>query len=387
MLDARTLPRPVAQVERKAAIRFTMSTGMPVEQRADWKARLKRASTSSLSPETINAAKAIANAQNHSETTDDEAEFLHRVVVFVQRHWRSRRAHTSLELGGTKAAVLQRAWRLRVKRRGDGVYVGYLMKTASGNGPLERLRAARLRAVGACGGAGVMVEGVNAGSVDTGGDQVSLDLRSLQPTAPSFPRWFVLDERSSTLSIYTTAADHRAGLPPKGRVENLAAYAVIPVRTADGLLTLALLPRRASRSRASSPFASPRPGSSSPFASPRPGSSSPFASPRHADCSNPGGNANQGKSWYLCSSSDEVTTQEWCRRLRRAGAASKLSTEPPKVASAMTAVSSAVVERISSRLRSPRSATAIHPTHGSNSQAGGDLSVDTTHGALPSYRV
>ena len=199
----RALPHLVAQVERKAAARFAMATGMPAEQRADWKSRLRQASASRMSPETINAAKAIASAQNNPSMTDGEAEFLHQVVVFVQRHWRSRRAHLGLELGGSKAAVLQRAWRLRKKRRGDEVFAGYLMKTASGSGPLERLREAKLRAIGARGNGGVVLEGEDGASVDTGGDQASSDLGSLQPTEPRFSRWFVLDERCSTLSIYT----------------------------------------------------------------------------------------------------------------------------------------------------------------------------------------
>ena len=199
------------------------------------------------------------------------------------------RAMKQMEAGG--ALILQQKWRHRKEARGEGVFAGWLMKTASGDGPIEKLREAHAQ---------------GSLSKEATGDLETVDLRKLPAGTPRFSRWFVLHQKNATLSIYTKPDDYENGQQPKGHVANLAGYAVIRTKTIDGMVTLALLP-------ISSYPSSPSPGA---------------------------GAAPEGKSWYLRAETP-VTTNEWCRRLRCAGAA-QLTTELSQAQSAESMVSNGV---------------------------------------------
>jgi len=191
------------------------------------------------------------------------------------------------------ARLLQVQWRRR-KRKATDPTGGWLDKTASGEGPLQKVRD--LLASGICG--------------------ASIDVTSWTVEAtPRFSRWFVVHIKAGQLSIFTKEEDAASGSAPKGLVDDLHRYAVLRLTGADGMLTLGLLPRSSLQSSPSESL---------------PGKNAPSG----------------GKSWYL-RGIDEQDTIFWCRQLRRAGAAATLDSPDPvpphrNKASVASAVSSAL---------------------------------------------
>ena len=204
------------------------------------------------------------------------------------------------EFGG--ALMVQQAWRGR-RAQATKHHKGWLFKTASGGGPIERLREANQE-----------LEQQRPQQQQAAGLQPPTDrpppisLTELPPPLPRFSRWFVLDGEAATMSIYTTEADHSASQPPKRTVDNLRDYAVLRLTGTDGRATLALLPRSSQHALGR------RNGLPRAVALPRPGTQSAPRAEEHA------------LSWYL-RAADDTKTLEWCRKLRRAGAASELEAE------------------------------------------------------------
>ena len=168
------------------------------------------------------------------------------------------------------AGFVQGQWRRRKKKSTDPVG-GWLLKTASGEGPLEKVRD-------------MLAMGHHGASINVKDWKVEV--------TPRFSRWFVVHIKAGKLSIFTREQDAASGSAPKGQVNDLHRYAVLRLKGADGMSTLALLPRYSLQpSLPESP-----PGKSAP---------------------------SEGKSWYL-RGIDEQDTLSWCRLLRRAGAATTL---------------------------------------------------------------
>ena len=230
------------------------------------------------------------------------------------------------EVGG--AVIVQQAWRRHVdaSRPPDGVHAGYLFKTSSGTGPLERLREAR--------------EAAEADEQDAGVGESSallIDIADMPPPKPRFARWFVLDERRATLAIYTDQADYNAGRQPKGYIDNLRSYAVLRLKGVDGI-TLAVLPHTgiANTGRPPSPIqasADARPAAAAGVAAHKtpsvrtPSVRTPSRAAATVEV------AGEEKSWYL-RAADDRATDEWCRMLHRAGAPARpISPTPPSAAS------------------------------------------------------
>ena len=172
----------------------------------------------------------------------------------------------------SSASFLQAQWRRRRKRSTDPT-AGWLLKTASGEGPLEKVRE-------------MLAVGIHGDSINVAGWTVA--------ATPRFSRWFVVRIKAGQLSIFTREEDAASGSSPKGHINDLHRYAVLRLAGADGMSTLGLLPRTSLQpSLPESP-----PGKDAP---------------------------SEGKSWYL-RGIDEQDTLFWCRVLRRAGAAAALDT-------------------------------------------------------------
>lgn len=189
------------------------------------------------------------------------------------------------------AETIQMVWRAgKVSKQYDEWHGGWLYKTASGVGPLEKLREAYKQ--------------LRRG--EAGGRSSMPDIRELPPSAPRHARWFVLFHAKATLEIYTTKDDHRAGEKAKGGVKDLKAFAVIRMKAPDGHITLALLPKTATSPHLSSTHLPPP--------TPLPtGESSPGGSVGGEE----GGGG--GKSWYL-RAEQSAETNDWFARLVAAGA-------------------------------------------------------------------
>lgn len=181
------------------------------------------------------------------------------------------------------AAVIQRFWR-RHRARRTRVRSGWLLKTASGAGPLERLRHREIAPRDTPPARGAPPP--KLASVPTG-------------PPPRFTRWFVLDEAAHTLAIYSSPDDHAGGREAKGGVHDLRTYALLKVLGEDGAVSLALLPRDPLKA-----LAKPAPAVAT-----SPGTASAAATP-----------SDESKSWYL-RGKDDRSTHEWSQWLRRAGAA------------------------------------------------------------------
>jgi hypothetical protein len=193
----------------------------------------------------------------------------------------------SAQVQDGSARIIQRIYRRHdTDKNSKSVHAGWLCKTASGGGPLERLRAAWA-----------------ASDEEGGGPPSAGGVLQLSPPTPSFERWFVLDRRKACLAIYTSKEDQTQGFAPKGVVRKLPKFAVVEVRGGDGLLSLALLPRAALDGKRPTPPASAPVGGA-----PVPAPSSSPASVASVD----------GKSWYLRGKSEEQT-EEWMRWLSEAG--------------------------------------------------------------------
>ena len=187
------------------------------------------------------------------------------------------------------AIALQRFWRrksaiLNQQRGKHVVRTGWLLKTPSGAGPLERLKAMCVEAA----------DGSKRGATRTkpGGNPLKLVDVPTGP-APKFARWFVLDATAHTLAIYTGPEDPRAHREPKGRIDDLRTYALAKVVGEDGIISLALLPRTLQGAGDSPSFA-------------------PAAA--------------KAKSWYVRGPSESIT-RDWAHWIRKAGAARVIDTE------------------------------------------------------------
>ena len=178
------------------------------------------------------------------------------------------------------ASLIQNVWRAgKVDKSKDLWYADWLFKTASGSGPVEKLREAW-------------------SNMNATGSTRAPSLPDLPVTDPRFSRWFVLTASKGTLSIFTTENDHLVGAPAKGEVKQLRAYAVLRLKAADGTLILALLPRSALETDGPPP-------------------SSPSAV--HASATSDALTAAEGKSWYI-KGKDAHDTTTWFKRLEDAGA-------------------------------------------------------------------
>ena len=187
------------------------------------------------------------------------------------------------------AIALQRFWRrksaiLNQQRGKHVVRTGWLLKTPSGAGPLERLKAMCVEAA----------DGSKRGATRTkpGGNPLKLVDVPTGP-APKFARWFVLDATAHTLAIYTGPEDPRAHREPKGRIDDLRTYALAKVVGEDGIISLALLPRTL-QGAGDSPSLAPA--------------------------------AAKAKSWYVRGPSERIT-RDWANWIRKAGAARVIATE------------------------------------------------------------
>ena len=181
------------------------------------------------------------------------------------------------------AETIQNVWRAgRVSKSRDEWHGGFMMKTASGAGPIERLKEA------------------------WGKGLVPLpSISDLPPSQPRFARWFVINPNKSTLAIYTTPDDHRTGGQCKGEVRDLKGFAVVRLRAPDDKqITLALMPRSALNAPGSGSTPPATPISDVPATPTTPGS--------------PGGVGGAGKSWYLRAKSSQETN-DWFHRLSGAG--------------------------------------------------------------------
>lgn len=179
------------------------------------------------------------------------------------------------------AKLIQRMWRKPGAQDGPPqgleTQAGILFKTASGDGPIERLRQARQHS--ARGSSFRAVQDVPA-------------------ALPRFERWFVLDD--ARLTVHTKRADWQAGLAPKGVVNDLRGYNVEQLAAPGDAnrVVLALWPRGA-------------------VADPSDGSAGAIGGPGPEDSTGAGGSTSSGKSWYL-SAADDAETRQWFNWLKQA---------------------------------------------------------------------
>jgi hypothetical protein len=185
---------------------------------------------------------------------------------------KARNIRDPTKYGG--AMMVQKFWRDKRASR-EKTFKGYLAKTSSDEGPLDKVR--QLAA---------------SGTWDHAGAPTTPEIVAkmfIEP--PRFSRWFVLDTDASTLSIYTTSVDYEAQKTPKGFVESLGSYAALKLIDSHARIVIALLPRSDTEHARST---------------------NPLATPSRA--------VSEAKSWYLQAASDKET-MEWLQRLRAAGAA------------------------------------------------------------------
>lgn len=195
-------------------------------------------------------------------------------------------------------------------------YHGWLFKTASSEGPLERLREARRHDVHG--------KATNAARTSERGAQEGAGvLAALTPPTPRFVRWCVLDVTRGILSIYSAAEEYARGAPPKGLIATLQSMAVVRQHGVDGGATLALLPRGALAPRAMA--GAPATGESVAVgavvsSSWHQGVAAPILSSQHgsSDAADGADVEPPIKSWYL-RASDDAMTAEWFHRLAEAG--------------------------------------------------------------------
>lgn len=161
------------------------------------------------------------------------------------------------------------------------VCCGWLLKTGSGNGPIDRHR-----------------EALEASPHPATPPTVA----AIIPGDPTFPKFFVLHERKRWLHIYTSDDAFRNGEPPRCVLPSVRSCAVMRLEPPNAPLLLALLPLAALKQ--------PALAASAPLRAPS--SSSTAAERSVAD-----GSVSRG--WYL-RAADEAATNMWYGRLRAAGA-------------------------------------------------------------------
>ena len=187
------------------------------------------------------------------------------------------------QLMAISAELIQSVWRAgKVSVTREDWHGGWIWKTASGSGPVEKLREAWA-------------------TLDANGTTAIPSVSELTPNMPRYKRWFVLNPQKGTLGIYTNDDDHRTGQPTKGEVKSISAYAAMRLASpVDGRLLLALLPRATIESRVA-PAPSPAKGS--------------FNGATEPSTTTPA----EGKSWYLRAEDDAKTTK-WFQMMEKAGA-------------------------------------------------------------------
>ena len=213
------------------------------------------------------------------------------------------------------------------------VCAGWLLKTGSGNGPVDRQREA-LKAASSLSGTSKTSASVvtfSGGSPSLGpqpgGRPPITSIADVPPGDPTFPKYFLLHEKKRTLSIYGSDEEFLDGHPPKFVVDSISTYALLRLVGRDGRSTLALLPNivmkqpelidqmHAQSDLAASDPLSPRAAQMRSKQQHANGNGAVGGS--GASLEGHGGLLNKG--WYL-RGADESDTSTWYGRLRAAGA-------------------------------------------------------------------
>ena len=254
---------------------------------------------------------------------------------------KSKKRRLSAESGAAYATIMQQGFRrYRARKLTDSGYacLGWLLKTGSGSGPLDKLREA------------LVLSAADGGLATSAATAV----HELVPAQPRFVKFFVLNERRRTLQIYAHEGDFYEGQPARYTLANVRACAVLRLEGSDGRATLALLPSAiikepglllATSSPARPPVAAGAGGG---------GEESEQAAQYDAGIS---------KGWYL-RAADDAQTQMWLGRLCASGARKafdyKVSAKPK---GALMGGVGRVVSAVPRSLPPPRvSATGEAPT-------------------------
>lgn len=233
------------------------------------------------------------------------------------------------EFMALSAELIQSVWRAgKVSESREEWHGGWVWKTASGTGPVEKLREAWA-------------------SVDANGSATIPKVSELAPNAPRYRRWFVINVRKGMLSIYTNDDDHRTGQPSKGEVKQLSAYAVMRLASrTDGRIVLALLPRAAVDSKVAP---SPSPVKNA------------FMSGRAAPAASSATSLTEGKSWYL-RAEDDAQTSLLFHTLEHAGVHATDTVHSPRLSSSSSGPAPPMAAAASSFMRNAAPRTKPPPS-------------------------